>query len=380
MILFQNIVPISLYLSIEIAKTIQAYFIYQDIEMYYEKNDTPCQPKSWNLADNLGIYHSRNRRFEMYVGQIEYIFSDKTGTLTRNIMEFKKCSIDGVIYDGSPKVTENQAHKKSRSYGGESESSSSAHGDGNEPTSPLRSSKSVFSFKADWVEGVHELPSPRKQSMDNLSPAADAVADEFPLEPGCWFDPMLNEYLNDTNLASSVHGVVVRDFFTLLSVCHTVLVDDVISKSGEEDSQIRTISYKAQSPDESCLVTLAAEMGFIFKGREQNSQTESSEVLIEAMDKEMRYTLLNVLEFDSDRKRMSVIVRTPSFSEDRKGDVILFCKGADSVIFERLLPGQTEITQRTSEHLEQFAQDGLLITLLSLDFCDRAENIMFGLP
>jgi hypothetical protein len=47
-------VPISLYISIEIVKTIQAYFISQDIEMYYEGYDTPCVPKSWNISDDLG--------------------------------------------------------------------------------------------------------------------------------------------------------------------------------------------------------------------------------------------------------------------------------------------------------------------------------------
>src|ERR1043166_8047337 len=84
LVLFQNIVPISLYVTIEVVKTIQAYFIYSDIDMYYEKLDYPCTPKTWNISDDLG--------------QIEYIFSDKTGTLTQNVMEFRKCTINGVAY------------------------------------------------------------------------------------------------------------------------------------------------------------------------------------------------------------------------------------------------------------------------------------------
>src|SRR6185369_8156257 len=52
--------------------------------MYYEKLDYPCVPKTWNISDDLG--------------QIEYIFSDKTGTLTQNVMEFRKCTINGVAY------------------------------------------------------------------------------------------------------------------------------------------------------------------------------------------------------------------------------------------------------------------------------------------
>lgn len=66
---FQNIVPISLYISIEFVRTCQAAFIYFDSEMYYEKTRQRTLARSWNLSDDLG--------------QIEYIFSDKTGTLTQ---------------------------------------------------------------------------------------------------------------------------------------------------------------------------------------------------------------------------------------------------------------------------------------------------------
>jgi len=66
---FQNIVPISLYISIEFVRTCQAAFIYFDSEMYYEKTGQRTLARSWNLSDDLG--------------QVEYIFSDKTGTLTQ---------------------------------------------------------------------------------------------------------------------------------------------------------------------------------------------------------------------------------------------------------------------------------------------------------
>lgn len=66
---FQDIVPISLYISIEFVKTCQAAFIYLDSDIYYAEKDQPTYAKSWNLSDDLG--------------QIQYIFSDKTGTLTQ---------------------------------------------------------------------------------------------------------------------------------------------------------------------------------------------------------------------------------------------------------------------------------------------------------
>ena len=66
---FQNIVPISLYISIEFVRTCQAAFIYFDAEMVYKKTGQATLARSWNLSDDLG--------------QIQYIFSDKTGTLTQ---------------------------------------------------------------------------------------------------------------------------------------------------------------------------------------------------------------------------------------------------------------------------------------------------------
>ncbi|KAJ1676570.1 phospholipid transporting ATPase, partial [Spiromyces aspiralis] len=84
LILYQTIVPISLYVTIEIVKSYQAFFIASDKDMYDEKTGKRCIPKAWNLSDDLG--------------QVEYIFSDKTGTLTQNIMEFRQCTIGGTIY------------------------------------------------------------------------------------------------------------------------------------------------------------------------------------------------------------------------------------------------------------------------------------------
>ncbi|KAJ2780447.1 hypothetical protein GGI15_003533 [Coemansia interrupta] len=84
MIMLQNIIPIALYVSIEFVKSWHAYWIYQDINMYYEPTEQRCIARNWNISDDLG--------------QVSYIFSDKTGTLTRNVMDFRMCSINGTIY------------------------------------------------------------------------------------------------------------------------------------------------------------------------------------------------------------------------------------------------------------------------------------------
>lgn len=86
-------IPISLIVTIEVVKVVQAYFMQNDALMYSQERDRPAKVSSASLNEELG--------------QVSYIFSDKTGTLTRNIMEFKLCHIGNEIY-GDASILENE--------------------------------------------------------------------------------------------------------------------------------------------------------------------------------------------------------------------------------------------------------------------------------
>lgn len=126
------------------------------------------------------------------------------------------------------------------------------------------------------------------------------------------------------------------------------------------------ISYQAQSPDEGALVTAARNFGFVFRSRTPDSIT------IVEMGNQRSYELLAILDFNNVRKRMSVIGRAQPvvllvlfdlFSlylyvfvflcvvRSPEGKLSLYCKGADTIIYERLHQSCSKLMDVTTEHL-----------------------------
>lgn len=262
--------------------------------MYYDVYDTSCVPKTWNISDDLG--------------QIEYVFSDKTGTLTQNIMEFKKCSIHGITFGEG--LTEAMMGAAKR--------------DGQDTSTAME----------DQADKLEEL---KRQMVDTMKPS---IPNRYLRED------MLTLISPDmasrmANPSDSIRPHIIA-FFRALAVCHTVLSD------APDPKKPQILDYKAESPDEAALVAAARDVGFPFVNR------SNDRIDIEVLGKTERWVPLRVLEFNSTRKRMSVIARSPD------GQIVLFCKGADSVIYERLAKDHDkEIKATTLKDLETFANGGL---------------------
>uniref|UniRef100_A0A7M4EP88 Phospholipid-transporting ATPase n=1 Tax=Crocodylus porosus TaxID=8502 RepID=A0A7M4EP88_CROPO len=256
-ILLSIIIPMSMYITLEFIYLVNSFFIDWDVEMYYPAKDTPAKARSTSLNDQLG--------------QIEYIFSDKTGTLTQNIMTFKKCCINGIIYGN--------LHQKR---------------------------VSLNLNEADFV----------------WNPYADKNLE--------FYNPLLLEAVRQDD------NPVVREFLRLLAICHTVMVE-------EKDSQL---VYQAASPDEEALVMAARNLGYVFLSRTQDTITVSE------LGVKRTYQVLAMLDFNSVRKRMSILVRDPD------GKIRLYSKGADMVILTRLHEnGANE--KITEKALDSFAEETL---------------------
>ncbi len=270
-ILFGQMIPISLYTSMEIVRLFQAFFMQQDLSMYYAKNDVPMVARSTTLNEELG--------------QVSMIFSDKTGTLTQNQMQFRKCVIGGVTYGrGYTEIGLANARRR-----GETIDVALISDDAN--------LKDIFVNFTD-----------------------ERIAEQLAVEQ-----------------SGGKEGPVTA-FLTALALCHTIVPEK--DDAGE-------LEYQASSPDEMALVCAARQTGFFFHARQGRTMG------VRIGDKEEAWELFNVLEFDSDRKRMSVIVR-----HQGTGRLALYCKGADSVILERLAPAQ-EAAKATESSLEVLGSEGL---------------------
>jgi phospholipid-transporting ATPase len=90
---YSHVIPISLYVALEIVKLIQSILIFYDDKMVDPASGKAAVARTSDLIEELG--------------QIEFIFSDKTGTLTRNEMEFRQCAIGFNIYGNNPELESN---------------------------------------------------------------------------------------------------------------------------------------------------------------------------------------------------------------------------------------------------------------------------------
>ncbi|XP_061081829.1 phospholipid-transporting ATPase IH isoform X1 [Conger conger] len=249
MVLFNYIIPVSMYVTVEMQKFLGSYFITWDEEMFDEELGEGALVNTSDLNEELG--------------QVEYVFTDKTGTLTENNMEFIECCVDGHIY------------------------------------------------------------------------VPHAICNGQILADSC-----------DIDMIDSSPGAGGREreelFFRALCLCHTVQVKEEETVDGIKRGIHQgkaTSFYISSSPDEVALVEGMKRLGFTYL-RLKESHME----ILNRDDEVERFELLEVLNFDSVRRRMSVIVRSTT------GEYYLFCKGADSAIFPRVISGKVEQVRSRVEH------------------------------
>ncbi|XP_053612418.1 phospholipid-transporting ATPase IF-like isoform X2 [Plodia interpunctella] len=276
LLLYYYIIPMSLYVTIELYKFIGSLFIRWDEQLRCPDTGKPAVANTSDLNEELG--------------QVEVLFSDKTGTLTKNMMVFKACSVRGTVYE-------------------------------------------------ERNEGFFDMERP-----------------EMPV---------------------TVSETDVQFFFTILALCHSVQISDqdvrrlsatltrenkqmikfllrkkkkVLDVNDTPDLSVNNegnnrIEYHASSPDEKALVEAADRLGVTFLGEDGNN------LLIKIGARIEMYERLQIIEFTSDRRRMSIILR------DKDGKIWLFCKGAESAVMP--LCKDSAVVEEVNKDIDSFANKGL---------------------
>jgi len=241
-LLLNTMIPISLMVSLELAKWFQATWLEYDQLL-------------WEGDDKMKVL---NMLIHEDLARVEYIFADKTGTLTSNEMKFQFCSINGIIYS-------------------------------------------------------------KEQLLDRSNVTPEHI--EIPRGE--------NEF---------------RQFWLGIGICHDIVIDSRHLENPDPRAR-----YQGSSPDEVELVSMAAEVNYVF----EDKKAETYMLKIEGILRE--YRILAKIEFSSDRKRMSVIAR--DLETDK---IFLFSKGADNMMLRRIREDTPEeLLEKTNEHLDQFSKEGL---------------------
>ncbi|XP_071720404.1 phospholipid-transporting ATPase 1-like [Rutidosis leptorrhynchoides] len=290
-IVFQIMIPISLYITMELVRLGQSYFMIEDKHMYDSSTNSRFQCRSLNINEDLG--------------QIRYVFSDKTGTLTENKMEFRRASVYGKDYHNTPVVSDTNLDT---------------------------------------------------ETTDAIKPAASSRTEK----------KQKSDITTDSRLMGLLHKDVdgnekisAHDFFLTLAACNTVI--PILNRSTsmgptDIDQDLEGIDYQGESPDEQALVAAACAYGYVLFER------TSGHISLNVNGEKLRLDVLGLHEFDSIRKRMSVVIRFPN------NDVKVLVKGADTSMLTILSKDlqNDDITLITERHLIEYSSEGLRTLVLAV--------------
>ena len=291
-LLLTNFVPIPLLSSLEFIKFFQAMFISHDADMTDKYTLDRVKVQASTLNDELG--------------QINYIFTDKTGTLTKNNMQFKAFSVGDKSFGNIDKLNENKiAYWKDR-YG------------------------IITNF------GLND---------DNKE--------------------LRNELINKDKYGNSY----LEHFFLNILLNNTAIIDQKKFRKKNE------IEYLCSSSDEKCLLNFARFYGYIFFDRSVDNVITIEKVNSQNQIYRMKYKILNIFEFTSERQRMSIIINSKDF--EGKDNYLLYIKGSDYILNKKISNKNSHVYKHISKKIKEYSEKGLRILVFGFKTITQEEYNKF---
>ena len=311
LLLLNTLIPISLIITLEVVKLIQGLFMSTDIYSYSKIRKRWLSPNSVSLNEECGI--------------VDYIFSDKTGTLTCNKMQFKYCVIGDMCFQFMRGNNEENSEKEIN----------------------FRNAEKIIPFtRYQMYRFIYDYNSIKKNQQ---------------FEKRYYKNYIVKSDDNSMSLSLEKIENIIEHFWTALSLCHTCTVE-----LNEKDIE----EYICVSPDSIELVKTAKAQGWEYE-ESGNPNIKLVKVGDFAPTKK-KFEKLQIIEFNSDRKRETIIVRTP------EGKIIMYCKGADSVIEKRLSSkSNSQILKQSKYYVDKFSALGLRTLFIALKIMSNKEYMIF---
>ena len=404
-VLMNNLVPISLLMTMEIVKYFQGWFISWDVDIYDRDKKIMTKVQTSTLNEELG--------------QVKYIFSDKTGTLTKNYMNFKRVTIGYSQYNKQEiKEKENNIENYNNIYSGENKNSIDIVINVNSnKKNKNRTKEKKFDFDNTNVEFIDEknknININDKNNISNKNIRILNYRDDYGIITNVLFlndekfredlNSMFNKGKNDIekldneednidNKENSLSNSSKEDedenislnnnleynineekeekltqekyldlFMTAISTCHSGIISE---KEYEKDKKL---VYQASSPDEVAILNFARKYKYIFYGRKDNNKIilEKPKISKNILTTEqITYKVHIQFEFSSERKSMSIIVQNIS----KPDDIFLFIKGADDKILSKIdkkNKNNLKIIKNIEQSLDDYSKEGLRILVVA---------------
>ena len=335
-----GVIPISIVIVNAVVKIFQTAFLEFSPEYRQDEGDQ-MKCYSTTLIEQLG--------------KVKYIFSDKTGTLTKNEMVFKGCSIFTKLYDSS--INDKNNNIKGNNYMPPPSDIQTLVSVSRKSSSKKRVKKGSY---AGTVTSAYSAYTEDEELINIKSKISPTFCTDYFID--CINDKETPIEMNSTEGSPfKTQSEAIEQFLLNIVINHDVLI--------EKKTKRNDVIYQGVSPDEVTLVSAANELGYTFVSRENNKivifiyDNEKNEEKIREFD------VLQKFDFTSERQRSSIIVR-----DKLSNKIMIYIKGSDKKIFS----GKDEFSAKniyeiSQKHVDQFARQGLRTLCYSFKYLDEIE-------